>query len=110
MFESAIPRLNVLAPNNPNIGHLRASRFWQYFVSTFLQGSFAMHMWNHFENKHERTNNRVEGDNNKMKVCCGASDPNIDKAIVRSFSIGQVPQCEKMYCESHESRSGYHSS
>jgi hypothetical protein len=38
-------------------------------------------MWNHFDNKYERTNNRVEGDNNKMKVFCGASNPNIDKAV-----------------------------
>jgi hypothetical protein len=37
-------------------------------------------MWNHWDNHDERTNNRVEGDNNKMKNFCGAADPNIDKA------------------------------
>ena len=37
-------------------------------------------MWNHFDNDDERTNNRVEGDNGKMRLYCGASDPNIDKA------------------------------
>ena len=38
-------------------------------------------MWNHFDNHHERTNNRVEGDNNRMKLFCGAVDPKIDKAV-----------------------------
>jgi hypothetical protein len=38
-------------------------------------------MWNHFDNKYERTNNHVEGDNNKMKLFCGAANPNVDKAV-----------------------------
>ena len=38
-------------------------------------------MWNHLDNHDERTNNRVEGDKNKMKHFCGAADPNIDKAV-----------------------------
>ena len=40
----------------------------------------GLHPWNHQDNHDERTNNRVEGDNNKMKNFCGAADPNIDKA------------------------------
>jgi hypothetical protein len=59
----------------------RAVKFWKYFTATFLQGSFPLQMWNHFDSKHERTNNRVEEDNYKMKVFCGAADPNIDKAV-----------------------------
>ncbi len=38
-------------------------------------------MWNHFDNTFDRTHNRVECDNNKMKNFCGASNPNIDKAV-----------------------------
>jgi hypothetical protein len=38
-------------------------------------------MWNHYDTVYERTNNRVEGDNNKMKNFCGAANPRIDKAI-----------------------------
>ena len=37
-------------------------------------------MWNHFDNVYERTNH-VEGDNNKMKLFCGAGNPRIDKAV-----------------------------
>ena len=38
-------------------------------------------MWNHFDNEEERTQNRVEGDNNKMRLFCGAAKPNIGKAV-----------------------------
>jgi hypothetical protein len=38
-------------------------------------------MWNHYENHDERTNNRVEGDNNRMKQFCGAAEPKIDKCV-----------------------------
>jgi hypothetical protein len=38
-------------------------------------------MWNHFDNDDDRTNNDVEGDNNKMKLFCGAAQPHIDKAV-----------------------------
>ena len=34
-----------------------------------------------FDKKQGRTNNRVEGDNNRMKLFCGAADPKIDKAV-----------------------------
>ncbi|CAF0977591.1 unnamed protein product, partial [Brachionus calyciflorus] len=44
-------------------------------------GQFTVRMWNHFDNSYKRTNNRVEGDNNKMKRYCGGANPNIDKAV-----------------------------
>ncbi|CAF1097749.1 unnamed protein product [Brachionus calyciflorus] len=72
---------DVIAPNNPNIGIQKANKFWQYFIDTFFEGQFTVRMWNHFDNNYERTNNRVEGDNNKMKLYCGAANPNIDKAV-----------------------------
>ena len=49
-------------------------------MNTYFEGQFPVAMWNHFDNHDERTNNRVEGDNNKMKLFRGASDPKIDKA------------------------------
>ena len=39
-----------------------------------------MSIWNQFDNFGDRTNNRVEGDNAKMKLFCGAADPKINKA------------------------------
>ena len=56
--------------------------FLQYFTNTYKSpnGQFPIQMWNHFDNHDDRTNNRVEGDNNKMKLFRGASDPKIDKA------------------------------
>ncbi len=65
----------------PNIGIAKAERFWQYFINTFFEGQFPLRMWNHFDNIYERTNNHVEGDNNKMKLFCGAANPNVDKAV-----------------------------
>ena len=37
-------------------------------------------MWIHLDNHEERSNNRVDGDNFKMKIF-GAADPQIDKAF-----------------------------
>ena len=52
-------------------------------------------MWNHFDNHDERTNNRVEGDNGKMKLFCGASDPKMDKAV------GLLQQYEVTACDKY---------
>ena len=38
-------------------------------------------MWNHWDNPDERTNNRIEGDNLKIKNFCGAANPQIEKAM-----------------------------
>ena len=54
-----------------------------------------MSMWNHFDNHEERTNNRVEGDNNKMKLFCGGSDPKMDKAV------GLLQQYEVTACDKY---------
>ena len=45
--------------------------------------SFRLSFRNYFDNNHDRTNNRVEGDNNKMKSFCGAALPSINKAIAK---------------------------
>ena len=43
--------------------------------------SVSSKKWNQFDNNHDRTNNRVESGNNKMKLHCGAAEPKFDKAV-----------------------------
>jgi len=45
----------------------RGKDFLNYVENTYLKQNcrFPKEMWNHFDNHHERTNNRVDGDNNK---------------------------------------------
>ena len=39
-------------------------------------------MWNHYDNDDDdRTNNRIQGDNARMKCFCGAANTIIDKAV-----------------------------
>ncbi len=52
-----------------------------YFENTYLYGNYQPQEWNHFSNFHERTNNRVEADNHTMKKYCGATNPNVVKAV-----------------------------
>lgn len=59
----------------------KGNDFLQYYQNTYLNGHFSISMWNHYDNHEDRTNNRVEGDNNKMKLFCGAANPKIDKAV-----------------------------
>ena len=64
--------------------------FLNYVVRTYFEGPFTPNLWNHFSTRDERTNNRVEGDNGKMKLACGAAKPNIDKAValLKQFELG----------------------
>jgi hypothetical protein len=39
-------------------------------------------IWNHFNTTGDRTNNRVEGDNNRMKNFFNSSKPNILTAVI----------------------------
>jgi len=68
----------------------KSEQFISYFERTYLGAArdsvqkaaiFPIIMWNHFDNDDDRTNNDVEGDNNKMKLFCGAAQPNISKAV-----------------------------
>ncbi len=74
LSDNVLNQLNQIAIQ-PNIGAVRANKFWQYFINTIFEGQFIVRMWNHYENRYERTNNRAEDDNNKMKLFCGASNP-----------------------------------
>jgi hypothetical protein len=57
---------NILAsqPDNPKI-----EKFVKYFVDTYYESAtFECEMWNHFETvDYPRTNNNLEGYNNKLK-------------------------------------------
>ena len=68
---------NEIVPQYPAITTAKAKRYWQYFNDTYLVGQFPKTMWNHFDTEYDRTNNRVEGDNNKMKLYCVAANPKI---------------------------------
>ena len=61
----------------------KGKEFVDYFRKTYLNAGcrYPKSMWSHWDNHGDRTNNRVEGDNNRMKLFCGAADPKIDKAI-----------------------------
>ena len=65
------------------IGIEAIGKFIKYFQDTYLNGQFPVIMWNHFDNNHDRTDNRVEGDNNKMKSFCWATNLSINKAIAK---------------------------
>ena len=64
----------------PEIGS-NGENFSKYVLDTYFEGYFTMKMWNHYETSDELTNNLVEGDNSKMAKFCGASNPNIFKAV-----------------------------
>jgi len=61
----------------------KGKEFLDYFRKIYLNTEcrYPKSMWNHWDNHGDRTSNRVEGDNNKMKLFCGAADLKIDKAI-----------------------------
>ena len=45
-----------------------------------------MEMWNHFENYDDRTNNRPESGNKKMKLFCGAAQSDFGKAVYKYYN------------------------
>ena len=60
----------------------KINQFVHYFDETYLSSSiFPIQLWNHFETAGPRTNNHVEGYNNKLKCFVGAAKPNIYKIV-----------------------------
>ena len=61
----------------------KAATFVNYLKKNYLNSlaRFPKSMWNHWDNPDERTNNRIEGDNLKMKNLCGAENPQIEKTV-----------------------------
>ncbi len=65
---------------DPAIGD-NGRRFAEYVLDNYFEGAFPQELWNHFDTVGERTINRVEGDNNRMKKFCGSANPDIGKAV-----------------------------
>ena len=63
------------------IKYAKIQGFTEYVLNTYFEGSFPLHVWNHFLTIGNRTNNHVEGYNVKLKKFIGAKAPNIFKAI-----------------------------
>ncbi|CAF0715286.1 unnamed protein product, partial [Brachionus calyciflorus] len=61
--------------------HLQGNRFIKEAFDLIVSFKNEKKWTNHYDNDHERTQNRVEGDNNRMKLFCGAANPSINKAL-----------------------------
>lgn len=48
-------------------GYPLVLQFLGYFKKTYLNDPFPITLWNQFDNDGDRTNDRVEGENAKMK-------------------------------------------
>jgi len=60
----------------------KIDQFVNYFNETYLLSSiFPIKLWNHYATTGPRTNNHVEGYNNKLKCFVGAAKPNIFKIV-----------------------------
>ncbi|CAF0936932.1 unnamed protein product [Brachionus calyciflorus] len=85
---------NILAkmPNYAN-----ADKFLGYFVKTYFEGQYPVEMWNHFETEGTpRTNNNLQGYNNKLNRHISVSHPDIFKAISK-LKEEEVDLCFKYY-------------
>ncbi len=59
---------------------------------TIIVGNFPHKLWNHYDTvalKLDKTTNRNEGNNFKMKKYCGAADPDMDKSVkqIKTFEV-----------------------
>jgi hypothetical protein len=60
----------------------KTTKFMDYLVSTYFEGNYPVQMWNHFETDGTpRTNNNLEGYNNKLNKQIFIAHPDIFKAI-----------------------------
>jgi hypothetical protein len=58
-------------------------KFTDYFVNNYFEGSFPQEIWNHFDSVGvPRTNNNLEGYNNKMKKFVQVAHPDIFRSIL----------------------------
>jgi hypothetical protein len=64
------------------IGDNYTKAYINYLHKTYTNedSRYPFQMWNHYQTDYGRTNNPVEGQNNKMKLYCGAAHPDIFKA------------------------------
>lgn len=65
------------------LNHLTAlDDFLAYFFKFYFSSVISYRVWNHFATVGPRTNNSVEGYNNKLKKFIGAAQPNIYKLVM----------------------------
>lgn len=58
-------------------------KFTDYFVNTYFEGNFPQEVWTHFDSVGvPRTNNNLEGYNNKLKKFVGMAHPDIHRSIL----------------------------
>ena len=63
------------------VNYPQLTKFVEYIIDNYFEGSFPVTMWNHFHTVGNRTNNHLEGYNKKLKNFFGAKSPNIFKSI-----------------------------
>ena len=64
-----------------------------YVTTTWIEGLWPMHMWNHFGNEGHRTNNHLEGWHHKLNKLAQKSHPNIFEVVQllqREQSVNEV--------------------
>jgi len=99
-FETLLFEINKSLEAKSAIGE-NGHRFAKYVLDTYFENDvFPVKFWNHFDTNSETSNNYVEGDNGKMKLNCGAANPNIFKAtdlLIQSdaISINKFIRCNE---------------
>ena len=85
-------------PENPKL-----DKFMQYFVNNYYEGPiFECQMWNHFDTiGYPRTNNNLEGYNNKLSNHLAIAHPDIFKAISK-FKEEETDASLKYYRANNE--------
>jgi hypothetical protein len=49
------------------VDYPQLTKFVEYIIDNYFEGSFPVTMWNHFHTVGNRTNNHLEGYNKKLK-------------------------------------------
>ena len=60
-------KLSMVQNVKPIIGKVLSEKYLKYFEKTYMGSLFLVDTWNHFSNPDDRTNNRVESYNLKMR-------------------------------------------
>ncbi len=79
LFDEIKQEMFEVLSKDSSIGR-KGLEFVQYFEDYYMNGPFKKEIWNHFNTKCKRTNNPVEGNNNKMKCFCDIKEPCMSKA------------------------------
>ncbi|XP_064466973.1 uncharacterized protein LOC135378057 [Ornithodoros turicata] len=67
----------VLRQDGQEAGEPNVDRLIDYFESTWMEGNFEVHQWNHNGNRGPRTNNHLEAWHRKINARVNKAHPNI---------------------------------